>query len=188
MCGHIGAHFAGIGDQCGGIVGLRQNITDDGLRGGPCLRRSVNHPRAAQRHMFPRPGIFALIPRKALQRHDQWPLRAGRSKARINLIQSAARCRDGQPRRHPLGEAVEIMHRSKGLRAIGSALMRTSEKIDQVEIRGMSQFCTAHPPECKDDEFAARNATMYCLKRSNCRISHGLNRGFGNPGITPRHR
>ena len=157
---HFRAHFQGIVTQ--GITvpfaakNGRHDVTD--LLAGSVA--TDEHPGTRQRHVFPRPGILALIPRKTFHAYRQWSLIALGAQPGVHLVKRALRSRDTERCRHSLGKPVEIERRAERPLAIGFALVRTCKKIDDVEIRSVRQRTTPQPPEAHYHQFAASDASV----------------------------
>ena len=86
MRGHVLAHAGDIGAQFFGVALAMQNIRDNSihLRAGIGGTKQNACPR--QRHMLPRPRIFALILAKASHRRAQQPAGARWPKPGVDII------------------------------------------------------------------------------------------------------
>ncbi len=85
------AHFGQGAAHLGRITLSRQHIRPDGLEALAEFLAAGNAARTHQRLMFPGPGMPFLIIGKAIQRGNQHSRIAVGAKARIDLVQFAAR-------------------------------------------------------------------------------------------------
>ena len=115
----LGPHFNGVANDFFGIARHPQDILDQLLDAVANLGRSEHRACATQRHMLPRPRFLALIALEGIERDDQHPLRAFGPEARIDVVQRSGSGRYAECRSDTAGEAVEIVVRAEGLRAIG---------------------------------------------------------------------
>ena len=83
---HFAAHRQHIFAERLGIAALRQHLHH---RLADLFARAIRpcqHPRPAQRHMLPRPGVFLLIAGKTVEADRQRPLRTLRPQPRIDFV------------------------------------------------------------------------------------------------------
>src|SRR3546814_4575305 len=89
---HLAAHPDHVLHQLRLASRLAERLEDHRLDDGTIIIRGPDRSRAGQRHVFPRPGVFALILCKAVDRYRQQTLRAGgRSEEHTSELQSLMR-------------------------------------------------------------------------------------------------
>ena len=86
MRGHVPAHAGDIGPQLFGVALAMQNIRDNSIHLRAGGGRSKQHACPRQRHMLPRPRIFALILVKAFHRRAEQAVGARWPKPCVDLI------------------------------------------------------------------------------------------------------
>ena len=185
---HLCPHRQHVRAQLGRITLHGQDIRHDPIQCRAGLGRAEHRAGAGQRHVFPGPGILALIALEAAQAYRDRPLRAGGTQPHIDLIQRARRRRDRQRGDDPLRQAIEIERRAERAGTVALTGVLTRKKKDQIEIGGMGQRAAAQPPEPQHRDGRARHAPVDRLELSHGRGAEHFDCGLGNPRQRPGHR
>ena len=111
-----------------------QDIGDDRAKRRAIRCRAAQRPRAAQRHMFPRPSILALVAREAFEADRDRPLCAAGPQTDVDFVKRARRSRRGKRGNHPLGKAVVIERAAERAGASGFASVIAAEQEHQIEV------------------------------------------------------
>ena len=180
---HLGAHGEDVLAQFLGIAGHSGDLAHDRLDPPARRIRSGHHAAAHQRHVFPGPGILALIAGKAVDPHRQRPLRPLGPQPGIDLVKGPLGGRHAERGADALGEAIEIERPSQRTAPVRFRSDRAvREQVDDVEIGRMSQRPTTQAPEAEHHQLAIDEAAVSTCEFLLRRIACDVQRRLGHAG------
>ena len=146
--------------------------------------RPVDHARARERHVLPRPGRLRMVALEALQRVGERSGAAGRAQPHVDLVERALVGVGGE-RRHDLGaEPRVVLDRRQRLAAVrGFQAGRDVVDEDQVEVGGGRHLAAAELAHAQHGQPLAAEAAMRLGEALLDAVAQRRDGGGGDVGI-----